>query len=160
MAAVKIPCKADDMINKRSRKELRKLEFLRAAAFLLLSILYYLLPWKQSQMAACILGLPFLLAYAILPPGLVLRSLLLPSAGGLPEKLTSAFMFGLSYLLLVSFVWALFGGSLHALIRFLPLLLQKQFLCPATKPLLGIIDCIYINVEKLGHVGRLGNIHF
>lgn len=88
--------------------------------FLVLTLAYYLVPWKSLPPAALVVGLPFLLLYTVVLPGAALGRLL---PGGNPdvfEKVTLWFFRGLIVLLFCCFVWALSGLSAAAFKLSLP----------------------------------------
>ena len=80
---------------------------LASVLILLLTPIYYWAPWQASDVVAQVLGLPFLLLYAVLLPGALLMHWLSPRRYDWLERATTAALFGLALFLLCAFLWAL-----------------------------------------------------
>ncbi|MBI4720865.1 MAG: hypothetical protein HY770_06520 [Chitinivibrionia bacterium] len=90
------------------------------ALFLVLSALYYANPWRLLPGPVEAWGIPFLLCYTILFPGVFIRQIVLKSHEDSLVNVTTGFLFGLFYLLLLFFIQALAGVSQAALQYALP----------------------------------------
>ena len=87
---------------------------------LVLTSIYYALPWRSHSTLAAIAGVPFVLLYTVFIPGVALDRLLNRGQRDVLERITVWAFDGLAILLLCAFVWALTGVGLSVFGRILP----------------------------------------
>ncbi len=98
----------------------REKRIYEAAAFLLLTALYYIAPWKSLPGSPEIWGIPFLFGYIVLFPGVFVGRLLGRTVDDRTAALTAAALYGLSFFLAVAFAWTLAGARLGLLLESYP----------------------------------------
>lgn len=92
-----------------------------AGLIVLLTPLYYIIPWQDlSSTASVFLGIPFLLLYAIVLPGIIIRDRAMPGKSDPLAGITAAAAFGLALFLGIAFAAALAKLSLGTLTSALP----------------------------------------
>jgi hypothetical protein len=81
-------------------------------SLLLLTPAYYLFPWEHLAGRFAWAGFAFFLAYTVILPGLALVRLLSSRRSDPLDRAAAAMLFGLSYFLVIAFVWTLSKVSL------------------------------------------------
>jgi len=94
-----------------------------AGLILLLTPLYYVIPWGAAPDARSVMGIPFLLVYAIILPGFLLSTRIVPRPSDVLERITTTALLGLAGFMALAFIWALAGLPLGLLQIALPVVL-------------------------------------
>ena len=97
-----------------------KQQLLEPVLLLLLTPVYYLVPWELMPGPAEAWGVPFLCLYVLLLPGSSLRKTFAQDWPDPVARVTLSLFLGLFYFLLLSFIWALTGLDLGWLVSLLP----------------------------------------
>ena len=106
---------------------------LEPVLLLLLTPVYYLVPWEQMPGPAEAWGVPFLFFYVLLLPGSSLRKTFALTWPDPIARTTLGLFLGLFYFLLLAFIWALTGLSLGSFVNLLPAALLATALIPLFK---------------------------
>ena len=93
----------------------------RLIALILLTIVYYVVPWHRAGAAASFVGLPLLLLHVLILPGSILLGTCRLRFRDSFGYITAAFLSGLAYFLLLAFLAALAGTSLGLFKTLLPI---------------------------------------
>lgn len=85
-----------------------------------LTPLYYLLPWARWPTASLAVGVPFLLLYTVVLPGWVLCGWLAPRRTDFLDRAAAASIFGFSFLFGVTLICVATGASLRLFAKLYP----------------------------------------
>ncbi|MEJ2721674.1 MAG: hypothetical protein P8181_11145, partial [bacterium] len=100
-----------------------------------LTPVYYLVPWEHFDSGGAFAGIPFLVLYAVLLPGAGISAHLFPRATDVLDKFTAAALTGMTFFLGVAFVWALTGTPLGMFRLLLPVaLIAAAAICYLVRP--------------------------
>ncbi len=91
-----------------------------AGLIVLLTPLYYIIPWQDLSTVSAVLGIPFLLLYTIVLPGIIIRDRIIPDKTDFLANITAAAAFGLALFLGLAFAAVLGKLSLGTLTSALP----------------------------------------
>ena len=81
----------------------RKYRPARVIVLVLLTIVYYVVPWSRAGAAAELVGLPLLLLQVLVLPGYIFLNALQPRARDPFETITGSLLVGLAYFLALAF---------------------------------------------------------
>jgi hypothetical protein len=112
----------------------------RLLMLLLLTAVYYAVPWGANSIVATALGLPFLVLYTVFVPGVAIDRFLengrpFSSRGrDILQAIAAWVFYGLSVLLLCAFVWTLSGVSIDVFAGAVPVVVAALALsCPTRR---------------------------
>jgi len=101
----------------------------------LLTPIYYLVPWHRMGDIGAALGIAFLTVYVVLLPGAAISMRLHPNRNDFLEYLARSALFGLAFFLVVAFAWTLSGTMLGTFRLVFPAaLILVTGLCAVPRP--------------------------
>lgn len=125
---------------------------LLALSILVLTPLYYLIPWKQLTSSMPWLSFGFFLAYTIILPGVLWMHLLSPRKTDVFDRAAGAVLFGLSCFLICAFIWALSPLSLGIFSKAFPVLVAAPAVVALTihRPRLPVFEVAAVQSRPWG----------